>query len=158
MEKHSSNSRSYHINHCIITTPHFYDHYFLIINDLYEYHPGVYRKGNILPFNTTKGHHIYKTQYLCEECFQYTLTFYKSLKVNSLLLYPMTNCETLVEGSSGSAAIALVGLTMLITNTVITTNILLFLFILVCALLIWVLWSRYKFSRHYKVYCEHLII
>lgn len=132
-----------------------FDHYFYVIDDQ-EVHMGVYRKGKILPKNTTKGSHISTYYEICKVC--YDKIYLNLLSKEDVRLFstyfPMLNCESLCTGFSIQSALVLaipfiVGLVM---KGLYLWAIILFL----TAIIVLLMNSKYTFSRTNEKKCSHL--
>lgn len=131
------------------------DHYFMII-DNFEYHPGFYKSGNILPKGFTKGYHIAAIKRVCSNCLNKLIldfNLYEDRRISNW--YPIFNCESLSTGISVQSIITVVFIPTVVFalfRGFYMIAIIIFMLGLVCLLL----YSKWTFSRTRNIKCEHL--
>lgn len=133
------------------------DHYFYVINGS-EYHVGNYKKGKILPINTTKGYHVVSKTSLCDTCHDKIIENYKTKEDNRLFkYYPFINCESLTTGISLQSLLIFGTLPILFISLFKGKFLIsiLIIFILLTALL---MYSKFIYSRTRIDQCSHLKI
>lgn len=133
----------------------FFDHYFIVIDDM-ELHMGVYKKGKILPKDTTKGSHIVANYELCKACYDKIIVDLKLEEDTRLFnaYFPILNCETLCTGFSFQSItiITVPFIFILFIKGLFLWAIILFLVTIVCLLG----YSKYTFSHTKNKKCKHL--
>lgn len=131
------------------------DHYFMIIKN-FEYHPGFYKSGNILPKGKSKGYHVAAIKRVCDDCLNKLIYDYKLHEDRRISnWYPIFNCESLATGISVQSLIILVFLPTIILSFFKTYYTLAIILILV-TLLSLLIYSKWTFSRTLKLKCRHL--
>lgn len=130
------------------------DHWFFIINDK-EHHVGVYYKGSVLPLNTTKGTHVVVEKTICLKCYEKLINFVLYREDKRLFrFYPFINCETLTTGWSIQVVV------LLLIPFVAVLGFLGYLYwalvLFLCIFLLYLIASKYHFSRTNKSFCKHL--
>lgn len=130
------------------------DHYFLVIGE-YEYHMGRYSKGSVLPVDTTKGAHVVSVKTMCRACYTKIVENY-SLHEDKRLFdyYPLVNCETLTTGLSVQALSVLV--LPFVFSLLLIGRLLWAVLLTLATLNVFLVWSKYVFSRTIKRKCRHL--
>lgn len=120
------------------------DHYFLIYNN-HEYHLGFFKKGNILPLNTTKQSYLVGYKIICGKCLQkflHDLNYYEDRRLCESF-YPLINCETLILGFSYQSSI-LWNLIFLLPIILYSGTLFLFIF------LMFIIFSLLYFKPYYR--------
>lgn len=132
----------------------FVDHYFLVVDDK-EYHAGFYKRGKVLPADTTKGYHSVMFVDVCESCYVKIVADYRLEEdIRIFNYFPLLNCETLCRGFSvqSMALLSLPFVGMLLWKKQFAYAIILLLVVAVAVLS----YSKYVFSRCKKTVCTHL--
>lgn len=132
------------------------DHFFMQIEN-FEYHPGYYKPGNILPKGTTKGLHVIEKRRVCQLCFaKLILDFkmYEDCRISAW--YPILNCESLSTGISVQSVLLVAALPVILTLIVLGRFLYLVLFILF-VLVTLLFYSKFLYSRCKQTHCRHLI-
>lgn len=150
--------RSYEVQIClrpIRKSLGFFDHYFLIIDNV-EYHlGGNYPLGEEIPRGTTKNAFVSKNYHVCATCKNILLERMKTHKYRTSALFPIINCETLTVGLSVQFIVAAIG-TIAVLASLILRKFTVALLIILLTLVIVLLISKYTLSRTTSNYCKHL--
>lgn len=131
------------------------DHYYMIIDDDMEYHPGMYAQGSILPNGTTKGYHVVDVRTVCQACHDKIILNFNAREDKRVwALFPLLNCESLSMGFSIQTAmmIAIPIAAALLLQSHFVYALIALLFGLALHLAV----SKYMFSRTRKSRCVHL--
>lgn len=131
------------------------DHYYMVIDD-WEYHPGFYKLGCILPKGSTKGYHVACRRLVCQDCFNLIMLNFNLREDKRMFsLYPVLNCESLAIGFSvqSTAFLVLPFIACLLCVGRILYSCLLFL----CVLTTLLMYSKYVFSRTERQRCRHIV-
>lgn len=131
------------------------DHYFMII-DNFEYHPGFYKSGNILPKGYSKGYHVTATKHICTICLNKLIldfNLYEDRRISNW--YPIFNCESLSTGISVQSIIMLVFLPT-IALSIFKSHYLLAFIVFLIGIISLLFYSKWTFSRTRILKCEHL--
>ncbi|KAG8362547.1 ac81-like [Fopius arisanus] len=131
------------------------DHYFFVFEDM-EYHPGIYRLGNILPLKTTKGSHLVCAKILCHDCYEKLVAKCNSHedKHLAMMYYPMINCESLTTGIS-CQSFSFLALPFFAYMAIHHSMEYAMIFILT-VVVVFLAYSKFVFSRANKQKCHHL--
>lgn len=131
------------------------DHYFMII-DNFEYHPGFYKSGNILPKGFSKGYHVVALKRVCDDCLTKIILDYNLSEDRRISnWYPIFNCESLSTGISVQSIITLVFLPTIVIS-VFKTHYLLAFIIFLIGIICLLFYSKWIFSHTQIIKCLHL--
>lgn len=131
------------------------DHYFMIFDD-FEYHPGFYKSGNILPRGFSKGYHVAAVKRVCRDCLSKIILDYNLSEDRRISnWYPLFNCESLSTGISVQSIIMLVFAPTTVI-AIVKFHFTLALIVLLIGLLCLLFYSKWTFSRTRRFKCEHL--
>lgn len=131
------------------------DHYFMIFDE-FEYHPGFYKSGNILPKGFSKGYHVAAIKRVCRDCLNKIIIDYNLSEDRRISnWYPIFNCESLSTGISVQSIIMLV-FTPTILIAMIKAHFVLAIVVLLLGLLCLLFYSKWTFSRTRRLRCKHL--
>lgn len=132
------------------------DHYFLLVDDEFEYHPGMYGRGNVLPGGTTEGAHVVERRDICRMCYEKLMIDFSLLEDRRLMstYYPFLNCETLVTGISVQSLHALA--LPFVVGLLCRGKWLYAVALLLAAVVSLLAYSKYVFSRTRRTRCQHL--
>lgn len=131
------------------------DHYFMIFDE-FEYHPGFYKSGNILPKGFSKGYHVAAIKRVCRDCLNKIILDYNLSEDRRISnWYPIFNCESLSTGISVQSIIMLV-FTPTILISIVKVHFTLAIIVLLIGVLCLLFYSKWTFSRTRMLKCEHL--
>lgn len=132
------------------------DHFFMKI-DNFEYHPGFYKSGNILPSGTSNGLHVIETRQVCRLCLIKLILDFKMHEDRRISTwYPFLNCESLTTGISVQSLVLISSLPVIIALIILKRFICLLFFVMLM-LIILLLYSKYLYSRSKYSKCPHLL-
>lgn len=130
------------------------DHYFLVLEGM-EYHPGHYKRGNLLPLGTTENFHVVARRRLCIDCYNKIIADFnlrEDKRIGSF--YPFLNCESLATGFS-LQSLGFIALPF-VFGFLLLGKLLLALVTFLVALLYLLLVGKYTISRTVRTRCHHL--